>query len=234
MSAALVPVKHLTTGKSRLLTELARGQLEALSLAMLEDVLEALKGTPSVARMAVVTPDQTVALAAESFGAKPLRLDDPGLNPSLAAAARALDLAPDEPLLVVLGDVAGATPEDIEVLFEVLRPEAAHRQGEQSPPTAAGTSAGTGAGAVSLAPSADGGTSALLRRPHDAIPTLFGPGSAKLHREAAARAGVAYTEVSLPSLATDLDCPEDIECFLQTPVGGRHTRELLRQVGWGR
>jgi 2-phospho-L-lactate guanylyltransferase len=233
MSTALVPVKRLTTGKSRLLPELGREQLEALSLAMLEDVIEALQAAPSVDRVAVVTPDRTVALAADSFGAEPLLLADPGLNPSLEAAARALDLAPSEPLLVVLGDVAGATAGDIEILFEVLRPPPVELDTKLTPATSQKISAAADPGAVALAPSNDGGTAALLRRPHDAIPPHFGPGSAKLHRQAAARAGVAYTEVSVASLATDLDCPEDIELFLQTEVGGRHTRELLRHVEWG-
>ena len=234
MTAALVPVKHLTTGKSRLLPDLARDQLEALSLAMLEDVIEALQAASPVDRVAVVTPDQTVALAAESFGAEPLLLTDPGLNPSLEAAAQALDLAAHEPLLVVLGDVAGATTGDIELLFEVLRPPPAEPETGRTPPASEEISTAADASAVALAASTDGGTSALLRRPHDAIPPLFGPGSARLHREAAARAGVAYTEVALASLAVDLDCPDDIEQFLQTEVGGQHTRGLLRHVGWGK
>jgi len=233
MSVALVPVKRLTTGKSRLLPELSRDQLEALSLAMLEDVIEALQAAASVGRVAVVTPDRTVALAAESFGAEPLLLSDPGLNPSLEAAAGALDLAPNEPLLVVLGDVAGVTAGDIEILFEVLRPPRAELQSEHTPSTPELISTGPDPGAVCLAPSSDGGTSALLRRPHDVISPRFGPESAKLHREAAAGTSAAYTEVSLASLATDLDCLEDIESFLRTGVGGQHTRELLRHVKWG-
>ncbi len=222
MSTALVPVKSLAAAKSRLLPELARDQLETLSLTMLRDVVEALQAAPSVDRVAVVTPDRLVATSAESLGAEPLLLADPGLNPSIEAAVQSLSPASDEPLLVVLGDVAGAIPEDIEALFEALRT----RAGE--PPAAA-----PGPRAVILAPSSDGGTSALLRQPHDAIPPHFGPASAKAHRQAATRAGVAYTEVPMPSLAIDLDHPEDVELFLQTQVGGRHTRALLRHMRWG-
>jgi 2-phospho-L-lactate guanylyltransferase len=222
MSTALVPVKSLTTGKSRLLPELARAQLEELSLTMLRDVVETLQTAPSVDRVAVVTPDRVVSASAERLGAEPLLLADPGLNPSIEAAVRALSPASDEPLMVMLGDVAGAIPEDIEALFEALRAQALE------PPAGAPR-----AGGVVLAPSSDGGTSALLREPHDAIPPHFGPASAKAHRDAAARAGAAYTEVPVPSLAIDLDHPEDIELFLQTQVGGRHTRALLRHMRWG-
>jgi 2-phospho-L-lactate guanylyltransferase len=222
MSRALVPVKSLTSAKSRLLPELARDQLESLSLAMLRDVVEALQAAPSVGRVAVVTPDRVVAACADSLGAEPLLLEDPGLNPSIEAAVQHLSPAPAEPLLVMLGDVAGAVPEDIEALFDVLRaPVEKPRAGRPS------------AGLAVLAPSSDGGTSALLRQPHDAIPARFGPASARAHRDAAARAGAVYAEVPVPSLAIDLDHPEDIELFLKTQVGGRHTRALLRHMRWG-
>ena len=80
---------------------------------------------------------------------------------------------------------------------------------------------------VVLAPSSDGGTSALLRVPHDAIPAHFGPDSAKRHREAAARAGVPYRELPLPSLAVDVDVREDLEALLRMAPIGRRTRALL-------
>ncbi|MCZ6465537.1 MAG: 2-phospho-L-lactate guanylyltransferase [Proteobacteria bacterium] len=212
MSAAVVPVKHLAAGKSRLGRELPRDALAALSLAMLEDVLAALAATPSLDRTAVVTPDRDVAAAAEAAGARALLRTDPGLNPALDAAAREVDLAPDEPWLVVLGDVAGALPGDLEALFEALRELG-------------------GRGAV-LAPSGDGGTAALLRAPSDAIASRFGADSAVAHRDAASAAGVPYRELPLPSLAVDLDRAEDVACFLAQPGGGAHTRALLERLGW--
>jgi len=111
---------------------------------------------------------------------------------------------------VVLGDVAGALSSDIDTLSSVLE-----------------------APGVALAPSSDGGTSALLRSPHDVIPSCSGSNSAKRHREAATRQGVAYREASLPSLALDLDLPEDVEHFLRTEGGGGQTRAALKKLGWG-
>ena len=58
----------------------------------------------------------------------------------------------------------------------------------------------------------------------------FGPGSAKRHRELAELAGVAFVELALPSLALDLDEPEDLEAFLATSGGGRRTRGVLQQL----
>jgi 2-phospho-L-lactate guanylyltransferase len=211
---ALVPVKRLAASKSRLFAALEQRQREAFSLAMLQDVIEALLATPSLDRTTVVTPDEAVGQAARAAGADALVRDDPGLNAALEAGARALELTGDEPLLVILGDVAGALPEEIEALFTAL----AEQRGR----------------GVVLAASRDGGTCALLRAPHDAIPARFGPDSAKRHREAAEECGVAFCETALPSLSVDLDLPEDVELFLRTGAGGSHTRATLNELGWGR
>ena len=212
MIGALVPVKQLTESKSRLLAELAPDQRAALSLAMLRDVVAALRDSQCIDRIAVVTPDEDVARTARESGADAVLFRAPGLNPSLEAGARALGLGDDDALLVVLGDVAGALPEDLDTLARVLTEQA-------------------GAIAV-LAPASDGGTAALLRRPPDAIEPCFGRDSALRHREAAERAGVAYRELQLPSLATDLDSKADVTQFLTTRGGGAHTRAALASFDW--
>lgn len=215
MSLALVPVKSLAASKSRMLPKLTREQLEQLSLAMLSDVVEALCGVDAVDRVVVATPDAKVAAAARLAGADTLLRPDPGLNAAIDAAAVDL-LASGEPFLVVLGDVAGARSEELTQLFD-----AAH---ELERPCA------------TLAPSRDGGTSALLRMPWDAIPSRFGRDSAKAHRDAASEAGVALREIALPSLAIDLDRPEDLALFMDHESaangGGARTRTLLRSLGW--
>jgi 2-phospho-L-lactate guanylyltransferase len=207
VSIGLVPIKRLSAGKSRLHPLLAREQLEALSVAMLEDVVEALLAAPSLSRVVVVTPDEAVVAAAEAAGAEGLLLADPGLNRSLEAAGAQL-AGEGQPLLVVLGDVAGASADDIEALHTALASQG---------------------GGVTLAPSSDGGTSALLRDPPDAIGCHFGPDSAKAHREAAEAAGVPYRELPLASLAIDLDQAADLERFLRSEGGGLRTRALLRE-----
>ena len=62
MTIALVPVKRLEQSKSRLLPHLPDARRQALTLAMLEDLLEALAATPGLDRVAVTTPDPIVAL----------------------------------------------------------------------------------------------------------------------------------------------------------------------------
>jgi len=206
VSIALVPIKRLSAGKSRLPPRLSRDRLEALSIAMLEDVVEALSSAPSVSRVVVVTPDEVVARTAEAAGAEGLLLGDPGLNASLDAATRRV--APNgEATLIVLGDVAGVRSDDIETLHSALRESG---------------------GGVALAPSSDGGSSALLRDPGNVIACAFGPESARAHREAARAAGIPFVERKLPSLAIDLDQPDDLEEFLRSNSAGARTRKLLR------
>ncbi len=209
MSVALVPVKRLEQSKSRLLSLLPDEARQALTLAMLADLLEALAATRGLNRIAVTTPDEHVAEHARSFGAEILMRPEPGLNAALEAGIEALAPDSDEPLLIVLGDVAGAEPADLGKLLDAAR--------EDPEP------------GVWLAPASDGGTAARVSRPAGALPCCFGPESARRHREAAARAGVAFHLVELPSLAIDLDEPEDLEAFLATPGGGARTRALLAE-----
>lgn len=213
MSVAVVPVKQLSASKSRLIPELSRGELEALALAMVEDVLAALLATPEIDRVVVATPDERVAAVARDLGAEALLGPDPGLNEAIESAARRLGLGQSEPLLVVLGDVAGALPADLSRLFTAL-------SGMPDGPAAV------------MAPSRDGGTSALLRRPFDVLPARFGRDSAARHREAAAELGVPIRVLDLPSLSIDLDHRDDVEQFLEGHTGGLRTRALLDQLGW--
>jgi 2-phospho-L-lactate guanylyltransferase len=210
MIAALVPVKRLDAAKSRLRSVLGAAEIEGLALAMLGDVLEALLAVPALGRVVVVTPDREVAKAALEAGAEAALRADPGLNPSLDAAARELADAGARALLVVLGDVPGVEPGDVRALLEALEE--------------------LGGRGVVLAPCEDGGSAALLRAPHDVIPSCFGPGSAERHRAAARAAGVPLRELPLPGLAIDLDRPEDVEAFLGRTSGGRRTRALLRAL----
>ncbi|MEZ4216344.1 MAG: 2-phospho-L-lactate guanylyltransferase [Myxococcota bacterium] len=219
----MVPVKSLAESKSRLVAALSPDARGELALAMLGDVLDALGGAERVDVRAVVTPDDDVAAAAERAGARAIVARAPGLNASLDAAALALardaglGARPGDALLVVLGDVAGATARDVDALCASL-------DGVDGP-------------AVALAASHDGGTAALLRRPPDAIPSRFGAASADAHRAAAAAARVPCLEPRVPSLAIDLDVPGDVDAFVARGAdgddGGARTRALLARARTG-
>jgi len=208
MTAAVVPVKTLAASKTRLFPDLEHAAVERLTLAMMTDVVAALQRVRALTRIAVVTPDTAVARAAEAAGVEALLRPDPGLNAAVEHAAAEVCGAHGDGLLVVLGDVAAVAPADLETLIG-----------------AAGTPG------VALAPSRDGGTSALLRTPRDVIPARFGPDSAKRHREEAARAGVPCRQIALPSLAIDVDVADDAAEILRSATLGPHTREALAALG---
>jgi 2-phospho-L-lactate/phosphoenolpyruvate guanylyltransferase len=208
MNLAVVPVKRLAAGKSRLRESLGAGRVEALALAMLGDVVDAIRASGCVDRIVVATPDAEVGDAARALGAEARVADDAGLSAALDATAAA-HADPSGALLVVLGDVAGATGRDVAALFAAL----GDREG------------------VVLAPARDGGTAALLRRPPGAIPSCFGPDSAKAHCAAAERAGVAFRELPLPSLAIDLDRESDLAALLASDLPAKRTRAALGERG---
>jgi 2-phospho-L-lactate guanylyltransferase len=207
MIGAVVPVKTLPSAKSRLVPWLDRPSVERLSIAMLGDVLETLQRVRTLDRIAVATPDPRLAEVARKAGAEVLGASVAGLNPAVEAACAEIAPSADDAALVVLGDVAGAQAEDIEALLAL-----AIQRG------------------VALAPSSDGGTSALLRAPRDIIPAAFGPDSARAHRDLAASTGVAFEELALPSLAIDIDEREDLEKFASSASAGTRTRALLREL----
>ena len=206
MIAAVVPVKGLDDAKSRLFPERERHDVEALSLAMMSDVIVCLCAVPALDRVAVTTPDPRVADAAKQAGAEPLLRDDPGLNAAIEAASQIL-AGPQDAVLVVLGDVAAAAPGEIAQLIEAVPDHG-----------------------VGIAPSNDGGTSALFRRPPDVIPARFGRDSAARHRDAAQAAAVPLRELALPSLAIDIDFGEDANAVFALPSLGARTRAVLE--GW--
>jgi len=174
---------------------------------MLGDVLETLQRVRTLDRIAVATPDPRLAEVARNAGAEVLSASVDGLNPAVEAACAVIAPTVNDAALVVLGDVAGAQATDIEMLLD-----AGDRPG------------------VALAPSNDGGTSALFRGPRDIIPAAFGPDSARAHRELAANAGAAFVELALPSLAIDIDEREDLEKIASSASAGRRTRALLREL----
>lgn len=216
MNAAVVPIKNLAAGKSRLHGALEREQVEALCLAMMQDVVAALVAAPPIDRVVVATPDPGAAKAARELGAEAFEGPDPGLNAAIETASKQLADEGAQLVLTVLGDVAAAEADDFATL--VRETEAAARDAEGR--------------AVGLAPSADGGTAALARLPALVVPARFGPRSARRHRGEAEAAGVPLVELDLASLRLDLDRVEDVEDFIALGRGGPRTRACLVEIGW--
>ncbi len=211
MIAALVPVKALRHSKSRLRPVLSDDHRHALVLAMLEDVLRLLAGVPAVATTAVVSPDADVLAFARRFGAQAIR-EPPlsvskGLNAALTFASDVLSGQGASSLLVLPVDVPLATTADIQAILD-----ASHANPS-----------------IVLCPSRSGGTNALALRPPGTIPFRFGHRSSAAHQREARARGLPLTVLPLPSLAFDIDRPNDLAAILAEPNGTR-SRELLASL----
>ncbi|MYB41014.1 MAG: 2-phospho-L-lactate guanylyltransferase [Chloroflexi bacterium] len=190
----IVPVKGLGDAKSRLAEVLTPPQRAALVLAMLEDVLIAVRAAHA-GLLLLVTPDEEYAPAASRAGAELIEDRGGGYNAAVtqalaAAAAREAGVA-----LVLPADQPRAQPAELRAAIEAL--------GEAS---------------VAVAPSRDGGTGLLGLRPPDVIAPAFGIGSAARHRALGEAAGLPVAWLELPSLRDDVDEAGDLLRGV-TPLG---------------
>lgn len=199
-----LPVKSLADAKSRLgpvLTPLERG---ALTLAMLEDVLDATMELPGWDTW-VISPDETVLEIALGRGAHAIQEDEPPLMKAIRQVEEEAQARSVEHLAVLLADTPLVTSEALTQALHTLGP-------------------------VVLAPSVDeGGTNLLVRRPPSVIDARFGTDSYRRHLEAAADADVPASVVQIPEIAFDLDIPGDILTVLDARKRGR-TQEVVRDM----
>jgi 2-phospho-L-lactate/phosphoenolpyruvate guanylyltransferase len=203
MRVIAVPVKSLERAKTRLSQALTPLERAALTLAMLEDVLDACQAQPGWQTW-VVSPDESVLEVSARRRARPVVERDPGL----LAAVRQVDeeAAGADALAVVLGDLPLLTVGALGRALQTLGP-------------------------VVAAPSvSDEGTNLLLRRPPGVIQARFGTRSFTKHRAAAELRGIPFAKVRSPELAYDLDRPEDVPELLRAGRPGR-TRAACLEMG---
>jgi 2-phospho-L-lactate guanylyltransferase len=74
------------------------------------------------------------------------------------------------------------------------------------------------------------GTNALLLTPPDVMEPAFGEGSFARHAARARAAGAAVRVADLPSLALDVDTPEDLAALLAGRADAPRTRALLEEA----
>ncbi len=189
-------MKRLDQAKLRLSQRLAPPDRRRLGLAMLADVLRA---TEKWTHRLIVTSDQDAEAVGLAFGCSLVADPGLGLNAAVVAGTDAAVSAGSSTLLVLPSDVPMVTSDDITALFG-------------SPEN------------VVVAPSRDGGTNALLRRPPQAVEPCFGPFSAESHRRGALEAGLTCRLVEMSSLVLDIDRYRD----LVTLGGLANLRESVR------
>lgn len=203
MRVIAVPVKSLERAKGRLSEHLEPLERAALTLAMLEDVLDACLQMPGWQTW-VISPDEAVLEVSARRRARPVIEEDPGL---LAAIHQVEEEAANaDALAVVLGDLPLLTAPALSRLLHTIGP-------------------------VVAAPSAsDQGTNVLLRRPPGMIAARFGTDSFRKHREAAELRGLPFAEVDAPETAFDLDRREDVPTLL-SHGGPSRTRAACLEMG---
>ncbi|PZS07970.1 MAG: 2-phospho-L-lactate guanylyltransferase [Solirubrobacterales bacterium] len=213
LTVAILPVKSFAVAKRRLRDELAPDLRRELAEAMLADVLVALHRAQGVGQIVVVTQEPRACRLAGEHGA--VILDDEGERGHNVAASLGIDYAlrsGSDRVLLVPGDCPLLDPAQLDELLA--------RAGDP------------GARSVVIVPDRHGtGTNALLLTPPGSLRPSFGPSSCHRHASDARAAGTAHAVVDVPSLALDVDTPDDLAALKATLAaslaGAPHTRGVL-------
>lgn len=203
----LIPVKNLSAAKQRLAAVLDQPGRTKLAQAMLQDVVSTIAAWPNRPPCALVTGDPFAIDVARKYDFE--IISDP-MNPGETGA---IEMATEicvargiEFTLVIPADIPLIQAREIEQIL-------GHAPKE---------------GSV-LAPAGDGrGTNAAFRRPANLFPLRFGNDSFKPHLAAAQATGKPCIVLRLPSIAVDVDSPEDLRKLLEHP-GETNAQRLLRR-----
>lgn len=204
----LVPLKRLDGAKTRLAELLPADQRAGLMRAMLQDVLEAVRGARGVARITLVSSDPSAESLARESGIE--WWHDQGLAWNSALFAAMQEIVAESCATVVSADLPLLVSAEIESLI-----------------------AATPARGLAIARASDAGTNAVSLRPPAALHTCFGArGSAELHARTARGRGLEAVVLDRPGLALDIDTSGDLERFLSAGRRTR-TRAFLDSLGLG-
>jgi 2-phospho-L-lactate guanylyltransferase len=197
---AIVPVKPLRRGKSRLSATLTEDERAELNRMLLERTLRTLTGLKEVEEVLVVSRDSAALAIARDLGARTVQEDGaPALNTALKRATVVAQVYASRGVLVIPADLPLLSKDDVLALLECA----------VDPPV------------VVIAPDRrEKGTNALLLSPANLIEYDFGGDSFRRHSERARKAGARLEIVKLPSLALDLDLPEDLELIRKLEAAG--------------
>jgi 2-phospho-L-lactate guanylyltransferase len=188
---AIIPVKPLRRGKSRLAGALSEDERTELNRTLLEHTLKTLSGLKELEEVLVISRDPQALTIARNHGARTVRENgQPDLNTALKRATVIAQVYATRGVLVLPADLPLITREDVQTLI----------QHAEDPPV------------VVISPDRHGkGTNALLMSPSGLIEYDFGEDSFQRHCDRVRASGARLEIVDLPSLGLDLDIPEDLE-----------------------
>jgi 2-phospho-L-lactate guanylyltransferase len=193
---AIVPVKPLRLGKSRLSGVLRDDERAILNRMFLEQTLNTLRDTPEVGQTLVVSRDPAALAIAREYGARTVLEDgNPDLNQALTRATVLARLYARRGVLVLPADLPLLCKEDLSEFLTHVQPVPC----------------------VVISPDRrEDGTNAMLMAPGGLIPYSFGPGSFKRHCAMTTDRNARLEIVRNPRIALDLDTPEDLELMRQS------------------
>jgi len=188
---AIVPVKPLRRGKSRLSSVLSLEARTALNHYLLSNTLETLSSVPEIEYSLVVSRDPEALTVAREYGARTVQEQgSPQLNIALTRATivaishsvQAVIVVPADLPLITVADIREVIQRAVDPPVVVITPDR-HQQG----------------------------TNALLVAPPGFIKYDYGPGSFQRHCIQAEKAGARLEICERGSVALDIDLPEDLE-----------------------
>jgi len=188
---AIVPVKPLRRGKSRLAGVLTEEERLSLNSQLLIHTVDTLSEIPEIEHILVVSRDQAALALARAHGARTVQENGaPELNVALTRATIVAKRYATRGVLIIPSDLPMISKEDVYTMLEMVK----------DPPV------------VVVAPDRKkDGTNALLVCPVGLIEYDYGPNSFERHCQRARQAGARLEICELPSLALDMDMPEDLE-----------------------
>jgi 2-phospho-L-lactate guanylyltransferase len=203
----LVPVKNLSTAKQRLAAVLDQPARTELAQAMLHDVVSTLAAWTARPACALVTSDPFAIELARQYDLEIIADPaNPGETGAIEMATNICVARGIESTLVIPADIPLIQSSELAQILQAAPP----------------------VGSV-LVPAADGrGTNAAFRRPANLFPLRFGNDSFKPHLAAAQAGSKTCIVLRLPSIAVDVDSPEDLQQILKHP-GETRTQQLIRR-----
>ena len=116
---AIVPVKPLRRGKSRLAEVLSQEERTDLNRRLLSHTLDTLTAIPEIEHVLVISRDQSALALARDHGARTVQENGaPQLNVALARATIVAKNYATRGVLVVPADLPLITPEDVRAMID--------------------------------------------------------------------------------------------------------------------
>ena len=204
---AILPVKESSTAKGRLARTLGGEDRRSLALAMLSDVLDALRRTRGFQRIVIITRDISVARLGTKKGALVLSEGRAhGLNCAIGRGLRFAECEGADQVLIIPADIPLARSSNFRAILKM-----GHKND------------------VIIVPSHDlGGTNALLLHPPRIMPVSYGIDSFRRHCRLAQDRNLRVRILKLQSLGLDADTPLDL-IRIRSASGNTRSQRFLRK-----